>query len=116
MIHFFLIVNKQGRIRIRRNYQHADDKERERRESFIIGECLKRNNSQSNFFSYENLTIVYKRFTALTLICGVSKDENELAMQELMNVFMDCLLSYFHHLSELDVSFEMLSQIAAPLW
>ncbi|RUS81729.1 hypothetical protein EGW08_010483 [Elysia chlorotica] len=31
--------------------------------------------------------------------------QNELAIQELMNVFMDCLLAYFHHVSELDVSF-----------
>ncbi|GFS24432.1 AP-4 complex subunit sigma-1 [Elysia marginata] len=75
MINFFLIVNKQGRVRIRRNYNHLEDKERERKESLVIGEVLTRDNKQCNYFIVEDETVVYKRFTTLTLICGVSKDE-----------------------------------------
>lgn len=66
-----------------------------------------RNNQECNFFGFDDQTVVYKRFTTLTLICGVSKDENELAIQEIMNVFMDCLLAYFHHISELDIIHNM---------
>ncbi|KAK3757380.1 hypothetical protein RRG08_058236 [Elysia crispata] len=95
----------EGRVRVRRNFNHIEDKEQEKRESDVIAEVLMRNSCQCNFFSFDDHTVVYKRCTTLTMICGVSKDENELAMQELMNVFMDCLQAYFHHISELDVSF-----------
>ncbi|CAL1527623.1 unnamed protein product [Lymnaea stagnalis] len=105
MILFCLIVNKQGRVRLRRNYQHIEEKERDVRDSLIISKCLTRTKKQCSFFSYDGMTIIYKSFTTLTLICGVTKDENELSIQELLNVFMDCLGSYFQHVSEMDVSF-----------
>ncbi|XP_055880920.1 uncharacterized protein LOC106062137 isoform X5 [Biomphalaria glabrata] len=56
-----------------------------------------RSKKQCNFFSHDNMTVVYKMFTTLTLICGTTKDENELAIQELLNVFMDCIATYFQH-------------------
>ncbi|KAH9509144.1 AP-4 complex subunit sigma-1 [Bulinus truncatus] len=97
MIHFFLIANKQGRIRLRRNYQNVQENEREIRDASVINKCLVRSKTQCNFFSHDNMTIVYRKFTNLTLICGTTKDENELAIQELLNVFMDCIGAYFQH-------------------
>ncbi|XP_055880918.1 AP-4 complex subunit sigma-1-like isoform X3 [Biomphalaria glabrata] len=97
MILFCFIVNKQGRIRLRRNYQHVQEKERELRDTAVINKCLMRSKKQCNFFSHDNMTVVYKMFTTLTLICGTTKDENELAIQELLNVFMDCIATYFQH-------------------
>ncbi|XP_059161128.1 AP-4 complex subunit sigma-1-like isoform X2 [Physella acuta] len=107
MILFCIIVNKQGRIRIRRNYQHIQEKEREQRETAIVKKVLMRDNKQCNFFSHGSITVVYKKYTTLSLICGVTKEENELAIQELLNVFMDCIVSYFHHVSELDIVHNM---------
>ncbi|CAG5114766.1 unnamed protein product [Candidula unifasciata] len=106
MIQFILIVNKQGRVRIRRNYHHVEKNEQEQRDSAVINKCLTRTNKQCNYFSHEAVTIVYKRFTNLCLICGVT-NENELAIQELLNVFMDCLGSYFQNVSELDIVYNM---------
>uniref|UniRef100_A0A0B6ZZP1 AP complex subunit sigma n=1 Tax=Arion vulgaris TaxID=1028688 RepID=A0A0B6ZZP1_9EUPU len=107
MILFFLIVNKQGRVRIRRNYQHCEESVREHRDTAVINKCLQRTNKQCNFFSHETMTVVYRKFTTLSLICGVTKEENELAVQELLNVFMDCLVSYFQNVSELDIVYNM---------
>ncbi|KAI8788505.1 AP-4 complex subunit sigma-1 [Biomphalaria glabrata] len=66
-----------------------------------------RSKKQCNFFSHDNMTVVYKMFTTLTLICGTTKDENELAIQELLNVFMDCIATYFQHVSELDIVYNI---------
>ncbi|KAH9509148.1 AP-4 complex subunit sigma-1 [Bulinus truncatus] len=107
MIHFFLIANKQGRIRLRRNYQNVQENEREIRDASVINKCLVRSKTQCNFFSHDNMTIVYRKFTNLTLICGTSKDENELAIQELLNVFMDCIGAYFQHVTEMDIVYNI---------
>ncbi|BFZ07467.1 hypothetical protein BsWGS_10506 [Bradybaena similaris] len=105
MILFLLAVNKQGRVRIRRNYQHVEKNEQEQRDTVVITKCLTRTNKQCNYFSHETVTVVYKKFTNLCLICGVTKDENELAVQELLNIFMDCLVSYFQTVVSIIITF-----------
>ncbi|XP_005100519.1 AP-4 complex subunit sigma-1 [Aplysia californica] len=107
MIQFCVIANKQGRIRLRRIYEHIEEKNQHELELAVVGKCLSRSSKQCNFFYHDHLTVVYKKFTTLCFICVVTKDENELAMQEILNVFMDCLVAYFHHVSELDIVFNI---------
>jgi len=103
MIHFCLIANKQAIIRLKRVYHHIDKALQAEQELAIIRKCLSRANNQCNYFYHESLTIVYKKFTNLCFICAASKDENELALQEVLNVLMNGLNAYFNKVSELDI-------------
>lgn len=107
MIQFCLIANKQGKTRLRRVYRHVDQSLQSELELGVIRKCLSRTNNQCNNFYHESQTVVYKKFTTLCFICVATKDENELALQEILNMFMTCLNTYFNNVSELDIVYNV---------
>ncbi|XP_075281265.1 AP-4 complex subunit sigma-1 isoform X5 [Opisthocomus hoazin] len=78
MIKFFLMVNKQGQTRLSRYYEHVEINKRTMLEAEVIKNCLSR-----------------------------SKDQNEMAVYELIHNFVEVLDKYFSRVSELDVSFSV---------
>jgi hypothetical protein len=60
-IHFFLIVNRQGKIRLSKWFSTYTAKEKPRIIKEITNSILKRSPEQCNFFDWRDLMIVYRR-------------------------------------------------------
>ncbi|XP_032882892.1 AP-4 complex subunit sigma-1 isoform X2 [Amblyraja radiata] len=78
MIKFFLLMNKQGQIRLCRYYEPMEIQKRTLLESDVIKKCLSR-----------------------------TKDQNELAVYELIHNFIEVLDKYFSRVCELDIMFNL---------
>ncbi|KAF7252032.1 AP-4 complex subunit sigma-1 [Varanus komodoensis] len=109
MIKFFLMVNKQGQTRLSRYYEYLDLHKRTVLEAEVIQQCLSRSKEQCSFLEYKDFRLVYRQYAALFIVVGINETENEMAVYELIHNFVEVLDKYFSRVSELDVSFSILS-------
>ncbi|CAG8453615.1 1006_t:CDS:2 [Paraglomus occultum] len=88
MIRFFLLVNKQGQTRFSRYYTEfpVPPEEREVMEAEISRRCLKRGEQQD---------IQNRRYASLFFLIGFEEDENEFAILEFVQAFVETLNTYF---------------------
>ena len=107
-IKFILMVNKQGQTRLAQYYQTLTITEKNALEGEIIRKCLIRGDSQCSFIEYQNYKVVYSRYASLYFIVGVSNDENELSIVELVRNLVETLDKYFQDVCELDVCFQLI--------
>ncbi|CAE1285759.1 AP4S1 [Acanthosepion pharaonis] len=105
MIKFLLIVNKAGRLRLTHYFEHYNHEDKSAIERDIIRRCLSSSGKQCTFWEYRDFTIVYRKYVNLYFVSGITNDENELAVLELMHNLLETLNVYFSKVSELDVSF-----------
>jgi len=61
-IHFLLIVNRQGKIRLTKWYQALESKDKSRIVREVTNTVTKREQKSCNFFEYKDYTIVYRRW------------------------------------------------------
>ncbi|XP_077394944.1 AP-4 complex subunit sigma-1 isoform X1 [Festucalex cinctus] len=104
MITFVLMVNRQGQTRLCRYYQPVNTSRRTVLEADVVRACLSRSRDQCSFVEYKDLKVVFRQYAALYIVVGVTEDENELSIYELVQNFVEVLDKYFNRVSELDVS------------
>ena len=75
MIHFILMVNKQGQTRLAQYYFNISTKERITLEGELVRKCLGRGSNASSFIQHEGYKIVYRRYASLYFIVGLDADE-----------------------------------------
>ncbi|XP_048732380.1 AP-4 complex subunit sigma-1-like isoform X2 [Ostrea edulis] len=92
MIHFLLVVSKQGKPRISRFFTHQKDQLST--QNAVSKLCLT-DGKQEGFVNYKDVVLVYKLYVNLWFITGVSQDENELAILELFQNLVETLNIYF---------------------
>ncbi|XP_072344356.1 AP-4 complex subunit sigma-1 [Scyliorhinus torazame] len=107
MIKFFLLVNKQGQIRLSRYYEPMEIHKRTLLEVDIIKNCLPRTKDQCSFVEYKDIKLVYRQYAALFVVIGIDDAENELAVYELIHNFVEVLDKYFSRVCELDIMFNL---------
>eukprot|EP00754_Rhynchopus_humris_P035419 Rhum_TRINITY_DN16954_c0_g1::Rhum_TRINITY_DN16954_c0_g1_i1::g.164810::m.164810/K12403/AP4S1; AP-4 complex subunit sigma-1 len=107
MIHFLLLVNKQGQTRLAQYAQYMDLAERTTLEGEVVRKCLQRKETECSFIEHLHYKLVYRRYAALFFIVGVDGDENELAILEFIHVLVETLDRYFANVCELDVMFNL---------
>ncbi|XP_077476682.1 AP-4 complex subunit sigma-1 [Stigmatopora argus] len=107
MITFVLMVNRQGQTRLSRYYQPVKMSRRAALEADVVRECLSRHKDQCSFVEYKDLKVVFRQYAALYIAVGVTDDENELAIYELVQNFVEVLDKYFSRVSELDIMFNV---------
>ncbi|XP_057714521.1 AP-4 complex subunit sigma-1 [Corythoichthys intestinalis] len=107
MITFFLMVNRQGQTRLSRYYQPVKMSRRAALEADVVRECLSRHKDQCSFVEYKDLKVVFRQYAALYIAVGVTDDENELSIYELVQNFVEVLDKYFSRVSELDIMFNV---------
>ncbi|XP_018590290.1 AP-4 complex subunit sigma-1 [Scleropages formosus] len=107
MIKFLLMVNKQGQIRLSKYYEHIDLAKRASLEVDVIKGCLSRKKEECSFVEYKDYKLVYRQYASLFVMVGVSENENELAVYELVHNFVEVLDKYFSRVSELDIMFNL---------
>nr|XP_014350284.1 PREDICTED: AP-4 complex subunit sigma-1 isoform X3 [Latimeria chalumnae] len=95
MIKFFLMVNKQGQTRLSRYYEHMEIHKKMLLEADVITKCLSRTKEQCSFVEYKDFKLVYRQYAALFIVVGIDDTENEMAMYELIQNFVEVLDKYF---------------------
>ncbi|XP_069049153.1 AP-4 complex subunit sigma-1 isoform X2 [Lepisosteus oculatus] len=95
MIKFFLMVNKQGQTRLSKYYEHLDIQKRMYLEAEVIKNCLSRRKEECSFVEYKDFKLIYRQYAALFIVVGVDDTENELAVYELIQNFVEVLDKYF---------------------
>lgn len=107
MIRFVLMVNRQGQTRLSRYYSNVDLRLRQSLETEVVQRCLSRAKDQCSFVEYQDYRLVYRQYAALYIVVGVTDDENELSIFEMIHNFVEVLDKYFSRVSELDIMFNL---------
>eukprot|EP01025_Chloroclados_australasicus_P010454 TRINITY_DN14236_c0_g1_i1.p5 TRINITY_DN14236_c0_g1~~TRINITY_DN14236_c0_g1_i1.p5 ORF type:complete len:152 (-),score=13.68 TRINITY_DN14236_c0_g1_i1:349-804(-) len=105
MIHFFLLVNKQGKLRLSKWYSTYSQKQRSRVTKEATSLILARAPQLCNFVDWRGLKLVYKRYASLYFVCAVDADDNELITLDMIHHFVEVLDKHFSNVCELDLVF-----------
>lgn len=107
MIKFLLMVNKQGQTRLSKYYEQVELGKRAALEADVVRGCLARRKEECSFVEYKDYKLVYRQYAALLIVVGVTENENELSIYELVHNFVEVLDKYFSRVSELDIMFNL---------
>ncbi|OXB69742.1 UNVERIFIED_CONTAM: hypothetical protein H355_007870 [Colinus virginianus] len=108
MIHFVLLLNRQGRTRLSRWYEGGlTDVERLQLESGVHAAVLQRQRRWSNICDFRSYRLVYRQYAGLVFVVCIDSVENDLAIYEAIQLFVEVLDKYFGTVCELDVIFHV---------
>ncbi|GIL56611.1 hypothetical protein Vafri_11946 [Volvox africanus] len=105
MIHFVILMSRQGKVRLAKWYSTYNMKERARVVKEITPMILARPLKLCNFLDWKNIKLIYKRYASLYFVCGVDAGDNELITLEIIHEFVEVLDRYFQNVCELDLIF-----------
>lgn len=119
MIHSILIVNNHGKARLTKFY----DRMPEEKQQQIIRECYqlvsRRSDRLCNFLETNvfgpGTKLVYRHYATLYFIFVVDGGESELAILDLIQVFVEALDKCFENVCELDLIFHY-DKVQAARW
>lgn len=94
MIHFFLLMSRQGKVRLAKWYSTYSQKDRARAVKEITPTILARPLKLCNFLEWRNIKLVYKRYASLYFVCGIDATDNELLTLEIMHSFVEARTAY----------------------
>ena len=72
MIHFLLLVNKQGQTRLAQYANYLDLRERVTLEGEVVRKCLQRKDTECSFIEHLQYKLIYRRYASLFFIVGMS--------------------------------------------
>jgi len=105
MIHFFLVQNKQGKVRLSKWYSPYDDVEKRKLGEEIHRTVNSREAKFTNFVEFRTYKIVYRLYAGLFFCMCIDDNDNELAYLESVHLFVEILDLYFGNVCELDLVF-----------
>ncbi|MEW5305808.1 MAG: hypothetical protein WDW38_000208 [Sanguina aurantia] len=105
MIHFVILMSRQGKVRLAKWYQTYTQKERARVVKEITPLILARPLKLCNFLDWKNIKLIYKRYASLYFVTGVDASDNELITLEIIHQYVEVLDRYFGNVCELDLIF-----------
>mmetsp|Transcript_7126 Transcript_7126/g.15592 ORF Transcript_7126/g.15592 Transcript_7126/m.15592 type:complete len:160 (+) Transcript_7126:193-672(+) len=105
MIHFVILMSRQGKVRLAKWYSTYNQKERAKVCKEITPLILARPLKLCNFLDWKNLKLIYKRYASLYFICGTDVTDNELLVLEIIHEYVEVLDRYFGNVCELDLIF-----------
>ncbi|KAL8096962.1 AP-3 complex subunit sigma-like [Apium graveolens] len=110
MIRAVIVMNDQGKPRLLKFYQYQPVEKQHEIIRTIYGVLCSRADNVSNFVNVESIfgpdvRLVYKTFATLYFVFVFDAAENELAILDLMQVFVETLDKCFSNVCELDVVF-----------
>ncbi|XP_071698505.1 AP-1 complex subunit sigma-2-like [Rutidosis leptorrhynchoides] len=105
MIHFVLLISRQGKVRLTKWYSPYSQKERSKVIRELSGVILTRGPKLCNFVEWKGFKVVYKRYASLYFCMCVNEDDNELEILEIIQYFVETLDRYFGSVCELDLIF-----------
>nr|XP_043622199.1 AP-3 complex subunit sigma [Erigeron canadensis] len=110
MIRAVIIINDQGKPRLIKFYDYQPVEKQQEIIRNIYSVLCSRAENVSNFVQVDstfgpNTRLVYKTFATLYFIVIFDESENELAILDLMQVFVETLDKCFSNVCELDIVF-----------
>ncbi|KAL3718633.1 hypothetical protein ACJRO7_003714 [Eucalyptus globulus] len=105
MIHFVLLISRQGKVRLTKWYSAYPQKERTKVIREISGEVLARGPKLCNFVEWRGLKVVYRRYASLYFCMCINQGDNELEVLEIIHHYVETLDRYFGSVCELDLIF-----------
>mmetsp|Transcript_12932 Transcript_12932/g.17320 ORF Transcript_12932/g.17320 Transcript_12932/m.17320 type:complete len:152 (+) Transcript_12932:228-683(+) len=107
MIHFILMLNKQGNTRLVKffNSQMSDPQKKEL-EHDVYKSVISREKDAANVCTVNKYTIAFRRYVSLYVCLGIDDDDNELLALETIHNFIEILNSYFGTVRELDIIYQ----------
>ncbi|KAF8020736.1 hypothetical protein BT93_G1237 [Corymbia citriodora subsp. variegata] len=107
MIHFVLLISRQGKVRLTKWYSPYTQKERTKwlLAEVIVTLVLTRGPKLCNFVEWRGLKVVYKRYASLYFCMCIDQDDNELEILEIIHHFVEILDRYYGSVCELDLIF-----------
>ncbi|KAG6422917.1 hypothetical protein SASPL_113299 [Salvia splendens] len=105
MIHFVLLISRQGKVRLTKWYSPYSQKERTKVIRELSGMILTRAPKLCNFVEWRGYKVVYKRYASLYFCMCIDQDDNELEVLEIIHHFVEILDRYFGSVCELDLIF-----------
>lgn len=105
MIHFLLLISRQGKVRLAKWFSPVPPKERTRiiREACQI--AVGRSVKLCNVVDFNGQRLVFRRYASLHFVCATDKEDNELLTLEKIHHFVEVLDKYFGNVCELDLIF-----------
>ncbi|XP_020521876.1 AP-1 complex subunit sigma-2 [Amborella trichopoda] len=105
MIHFVLLISRQGKVRLTKWYSPYSQKERTKVIRELSGVILMRGPKLCNFVEWRGFKVIYKRYASLYFCMCIDADDNELEILEIIHHFVEILDRYFGSVCELDLIF-----------
>lgn len=105
MIHFVLLVSRQGKTRLDKFYHSIPISQRHQVVKEVTQSVITRPIGATHVIQCKDYNIVYKRYASLYFVVGVDVDENELMILEFIHHFVEILDRYFGNVCELDLIF-----------
>ncbi|CAI0473418.1 unnamed protein product [Linum tenue] len=110
MIKAVMVMNTQGKPRLTKFYEFLVRKRQTQFSLFFFLPCLIRAENVSNFMEADSIfgpdsRLVYKHYATLYFVFVFDSSENELAMLDLIQVFVETLDKCFRNVCELDIVF-----------
>nr|XP_009801049.1 PREDICTED: AP-1 complex subunit sigma-2-like [Nicotiana sylvestris] len=105
MIHFVLLISRQGKVRLTKWYSPYTQKERTKVIRELSGMILTRGPKLCNFVEWRGYKVVYKRYASLYFCMCIDQDDNELEVLEIIHHYVEILDRYFGSVCELDLIF-----------
>jgi len=105
MIRFFLLINRQGKVRLSKWYQVYNQQDKSRIVKDVSNQVISRKGKLCNVIDWRNSRIVYKRYASLYFVCCVDSEDNELLTLEIIHHYVEILDKYFGNVCELDLIF-----------
>ena len=103
MIHFILVVNRQGKVRLSKWYSAFEDTEKRKLSEEIHRVVNSRDVKFTNFVEFRTWKVVYRKYAGLFFCAIADADDNELAVLESLHLFVEVLDKYFETVKELDL-------------
>ncbi|XP_011003737.1 PREDICTED: AP-3 complex subunit sigma [Populus euphratica] len=110
MIKAVLIINTQGKPRLTKFYDFLTVEKQQELIRSVFGVLCSRADNVSNFMEADSIfgpgsRLVYKHYATLYFVFVFDNSENELAMLDLIQVFVEILDKCFRNVCEFDVVF-----------
>ncbi|XP_072078317.1 AP-1 complex subunit sigma-2 isoform X3 [Arachis hypogaea] len=95
MIHFVLLISRQGKVRLTKWYSPYSQKERSKVIRELSSEILSRGPKLCNFVEWRGFKVVYKRYASLYFCICSDQDDNELETLSIIHHYVETLDRYF---------------------
>ncbi|KAL0236572.1 hypothetical protein GEMRC1_003154 [Eukaryota sp. GEM-RC1] len=110
MIRAVLIINNNGIIRLAKFYERLTDSQQQDAAKSIFKILSARTSDSCNFveeldFWGSNVRLVYRHYATLYFAVIIDEAENELAVLDLIQIFVESLDKLFESICELDIIF-----------
>eukprot|EP00771_Trimastix_marina_P000469 gnl/Trimastix_PCT/1490.p1 GENE.gnl/Trimastix_PCT/1490~~gnl/Trimastix_PCT/1490.p1 ORF type:complete len:143 (+),score=18.02 gnl/Trimastix_PCT/1490:46-474(+) len=105
MIHFVILKNRQGKTRLAKYYSPYTDDDKRKLETDVFRIVVSRPPDHTRFIEYRNIKVIYRKYAGLYFIIGADTNDNELALLEVIHLFVETLDDYFGNVCELDLVF-----------